>query len=89
MTTLRLSRVRRHGLAGALLVSALGWPAVIHATQTPSEELATLKVADGYEVSLFASEGEGVVKPTQIRFDGDGRLWVPSPSMTRTPRPRG
>ncbi|MFM8878731.1 MAG: PVC-type heme-binding CxxCH protein, partial [Verrucomicrobiota bacterium] len=76
MTTLRLSRVHCHGLAGTFLVAALGWPSVIHATQTPAEELATLKVADGYEVNLFASEAEGVVKPTQIRFDGDGRLWV-------------
>ena len=76
MTSLRLSRGHRHGFAGALLVTALGIPAVIQANQSPAEEWATLKVADGYEISLFASEADGVVKPTQIRFDGDGRLWV-------------
>ncbi len=44
--------------------------------QSPAEELATLKVLDGFSVNLFASEDDGVIKPTQIRFDGDGRLWV-------------
>src|SRR5262245_12547665 len=42
----------------------------------PATELASLKVADGFEVNLFASEKDGVVKPIQIRFDARGRLWV-------------
>ena len=42
----------------------------------PSAELATFQVADGFEVNLFASEKDGVVKPIQIRFDARGRLWV-------------
>lgn len=42
----------------------------------PAQQLATFKVLDGYEVSLFASETNGIVKPIQIRFDPDGRLWV-------------
>ncbi|MBM3848758.1 MAG: c-type cytochrome [Verrucomicrobia bacterium] len=68
----------RPGLARALVAATLGlfapWPLV--ATQTPDEELATLRALPGYSISLFASEEGGVVKPTQIRFDGDGRLWV-------------
>jgi putative heme-binding domain-containing protein len=38
--------------------------------------LASFDVADGFEVSLFASEMDGVVKPIQMRFDARGRLWV-------------
>ena len=42
----------------------------------PEAELATFKVADGFEVNLFASELDGVIKPIQMRFDLRGRLWV-------------
>ncbi|TMQ00874.1 MAG: hypothetical protein E6L09_05125, partial [Verrucomicrobia bacterium] len=42
----------------------------------PAAELASFQVADGFEVNLFASEQDGVVKPIQIRFDARGRLWV-------------
>jgi putative heme-binding domain-containing protein len=42
----------------------------------PAAELAAFKVADGFEVNLFASEKEGVIKPIQIRFDPQGRLFV-------------
>ena len=42
----------------------------------PASELASFQIADGFEVNLFASEQEGVVKPIQIRFDARGRLWV-------------
>ncbi|MBI3415539.1 MAG: c-type cytochrome [Verrucomicrobia bacterium] len=43
---------------------------------SPAAELASFQIADGFEVSLFASENNGVVKPIQIRFDARGRLWV-------------
>jgi putative heme-binding domain-containing protein len=46
------------------------------AAADPSAELASFQIADGFEVQLFASEKEGVVKPIQIRFDARGRLWV-------------
>src|SRR5580765_4773567 len=42
----------------------------------PATELASFQVADGFEVNLFASEKDGVVKPIQMRFDARGRLWV-------------
>ncbi|MCY7359563.1 MAG: dehydrogenase, partial [Rudanella sp.] len=40
-------------------------------------ELASFKVADGFEVSLFAAEPL-VAKPIQMNWDADGRLWVVS-----------
>jgi putative heme-binding domain-containing protein len=76
MTSPRLPQVSHRVLAGTILLAALGLPPGVCATQTPDEELATLQALTGYSVSLFASEADGVVKPTQIRFDGDGRLWV-------------
>jgi putative heme-binding domain-containing protein len=42
----------------------------------PATELAYFQIADGFEVNLFASETNGVVKPIQMRFDARGRLWV-------------
>src|SRR5438552_247866 len=42
----------------------------------PASELASFQIADGFEVNLFASEKDGVVKPIQMRFDARGRLWV-------------
>ena len=45
-------------------------------TLTPEEEFATFTVADGYEVKLFASERDGVVKPIQISWDERGRMLV-------------
>jgi putative heme-binding domain-containing protein len=42
------------------------------------ESLKEMKVADGYEVSLFASEDRfpELAKPMQLSFDNKGRLWV-------------
>jgi putative heme-binding domain-containing protein len=42
----------------------------------PETERRSFRVAEGFEVNLFASEKEGVVKPLQIRWDPEGRLWV-------------
>lgn len=44
--------------------------------QSPEQELASLKILDGFELSLFASEADGVIKPIQMRWDERGRLWV-------------
>ncbi|GAB3726109.1 PVC-type heme-binding CxxCH protein [Spirosoma lituiforme] len=40
-------------------------------------ELESFKVADGFEVTLFAAEPL-VAKPIQMNWDADGRLWVVS-----------
>ncbi len=41
-----------------------------------SAEMASFTVADGYQVELFASEDIGIVKPTAMRWDEYGRLWI-------------
>src|SRR5438045_1979456 len=48
----------------------------IQLSNDPDAELASVQIADGFEVSLFASEKDGLIKPIQIRFDTRGRLWV-------------
>ncbi|MBX3015889.1 MAG: hypothetical protein KF832_30495, partial [Caldilineaceae bacterium] len=42
----------------------------------PEVQLQGFRVLEGFAVELVASETNGVVKPIQIRFDPDGRLWV-------------
>ncbi len=48
------------------------------ASEDPQVALERLKVADGYEVSLFASEVQfpDLAKPLAMTFDAKGRLWV-------------
>ena len=41
-----------------------------------TEEQATFKVAEGFEVNLFADENLGIAKPTQMSWDAKGRLYV-------------
>ena len=45
---------------------------------TPEESIAQMKVPDGFEVEVFASEKDfpELANPTQIAFDSKGRLWV-------------
>lgn len=43
---------------------------------SPEEEKAQFQILDGFEVNLFASEADGIVKPIQMRWDERGRLWV-------------
>lgn len=50
-----------------------GGEAVDH---SPAAEQAAFTVRDGYDVNLFASEADGLVKPLQLRFDDRGRLWA-------------
>ena len=42
---------------------------------TPDEEQKMLQVADGFEISLFASDPL-IAKPIQMNFDPAGRLWI-------------
>ncbi|MGH9660356.1 MAG: PVC-type heme-binding CxxCH protein, partial [Bryobacteraceae bacterium] len=45
--------------------------------QDPKVALSRLKVADGYQINLFASEMEFPIgKAVAMTFDGRGRLWV-------------
>ncbi len=43
---------------------------------TAAEEQATFKVAEGFQVNLFADELLGLAKPTQMAWDAKGRLYV-------------
>ncbi|EDY18971.1 membrane-bound dehydrogenase domain protein [Chthoniobacter flavus Ellin428] len=43
---------------------------------SPEAELASFKLPPGFEVNLWASERDGIVKPVQIRWDARGRLWA-------------
>jgi putative heme-binding domain-containing protein len=49
---------------------------VAAANDDPAAELASFKIAEGFEVNLFASEKDGIIKPIQMRWDDRGRLWV-------------
>ena len=45
---------------------------------TPEKQLRAMKMLDGFEVNLFASEIEfpDLANPVQMTFDGKGRMWV-------------
>lgn len=45
------------------------------AQRTAEESMASMFVAEGYELSLFAAEPE-LVNPTSIDVDAQGRVWV-------------
>ena len=44
--------------------------------RSATAELASFEIADGYEVSLFASEKDGIANPIAMRWGPRGRLWV-------------
>jgi putative heme-binding domain-containing protein len=66
----------RAALSIALMLAVRCAVAQASGSDEPAAELASFEMADGFEVKLFASEKDGVVKPIQIRFDARGRLWV-------------
>ncbi|MFN0069086.1 MAG: PVC-type heme-binding CxxCH protein, partial [Limisphaerales bacterium] len=73
------SATRRAGaglLAGQWLLLFCSLNGRLSSAATPTEDLAAMRVLPGFKVTLFAAEEQGVVKPIQIRFDPDGRLWV-------------
>jgi putative heme-binding domain-containing protein len=77
MNTMRLSRA-----AWLALVLSLLSPWCAAAQQDakvpdpdPELERKTFKVADGFEVTLFAADPQ-LAKPIQMNFDAAGRLWV-------------
>lgn len=79
---------RIHALAKGEKVDDLPKPAPKAATETvltPEQQMAGFTVAEGYEMNLFASETEGVAKPTQFSWDERGRLYVAcSPTYPQT-----
>jgi putative heme-binding domain-containing protein len=54
---------------------------------SPEAELKTFTMLDGFEISLFASELDGVNKPISIRWDERGRLWVITAKSYPQPEP--
>jgi glucose/arabinose dehydrogenase/HEAT repeat protein len=59
----------------------------IAAERDPATELASFTIAPGFDVNLFASEKDGVIKPIQVRFDARGRLWVIGSTVYPQPEP--
>src|SRR4051794_6999418 len=46
----------------------------------PEIERKSFKVAEGFEVSLWAADPQ-IAKPVQMNWDAQGRLWIASSSM--------
>jgi hypothetical protein len=69
------SKARPRFVASLLALCALAVASSAFAADAGPER-ASFQIADGFEVNLFASEDDGVVKPVQCRFDARGRLWV-------------
>src|SRR5438034_6290481 len=63
-------------VVGTFNLAVFGADAPPPESDDPAAELASFRIADGFEVNLFASEKDGVAKPIQMRFDPRGRLWV-------------
>lgn len=60
-------------------------PVITETVLTAEQQMASFTVAEGYEMNLFASEAEGVAKPTQFSWDERGRLYVAcSPTYPQT-----
>ena len=51
-------------------------PGLAESKPDSAAELAAFKLPEGFEISLWADESNGVVKPIQMRWDTRGRLWV-------------
>ncbi|HXG48494.1 MAG TPA: PVC-type heme-binding CxxCH protein, partial [Methylomirabilota bacterium] len=75
-------------LAAGLMLGALtpGGSGAVR-TADPADELASFRLAPGFQANLFASEADGVAKPIQIRFDASGRLWAACSTMYPQPEP--
>jgi putative heme-binding domain-containing protein len=75
-----MKRVRGFLSIGALLAAVIGVQA--DSVEAPDHddsvaaELASFKLAEGYEINLFASEENGIANPITMRWDARGRLWV-------------
>src|SRR6266542_3468046 len=63
----------KHGMCALLFLA--GFASLAVAQVEPDKSLATLKVADGLAVSLWAHEPE-CVNPTCMDIDHLGRMWI-------------
>ena len=48
---------------------------------SPSEQLETFTLPDGFVIELVASEEHGVINPIDLTFDDAGRLWTQTAQM--------
>lgn len=80
----RMKLIRKFAaFQGLLIISALSLTTCSTKPDEPKEygendprnELQSFQIAEGFEVTLFASEPL-VVKPIQMNWDAEGRLWV-------------
>ncbi|MGJ8657314.1 MAG: DUF7133 domain-containing protein [Akkermansiaceae bacterium] len=85
--TLKFSAIDKPSLPPMAPVKGKGGRKGTGIIKSPAEAMAEFKVADDYEVTLFASEEEfpELRNPVQIAFDAKGRLWVVTmPSFPHT-----
>ncbi|MDB5354333.1 MAG: hypothetical protein JWN24_786 [Phycisphaerales bacterium] len=78
-STARFISLIRGALCAALLITSPTFAAPAEKPADPEAERASFKVADGFEVNLFAADPM-IRKPIEMNFDPDGRLWVVSSS---------
>ncbi|HUY33637.1 MAG TPA: PVC-type heme-binding CxxCH protein [Pirellulales bacterium] len=67
--------IRPVALFFATSTALIGWTDPARAQHSPEEELRSLDVPPGFEVSLFASEPM-ITNPSAIDVDTKGRVWV-------------
>ena len=69
-------RVRKTALLVTLLglISILRVP-LLESQTTPEDTVASLRVADGLEITLWAAEPD-VINPTNLDIDERGRIWI-------------
>jgi putative heme-binding domain-containing protein len=67
-------------LAGVTRADSFVPKTVSTAPPDPEIERKSFKVADGFEVTLWAADPQ-IAKPIQMNWDAQGRLWVASSSM--------
>jgi putative membrane-bound dehydrogenase-like protein len=65
----------RRDFLPTMLALVLGAPSLYGQGFTPEEALKRMKVADGFEVKLVASE-PAIRQPVTMTFDERGRIWV-------------
>lgn len=85
--TLKFSAIEKPSLPPMPPIKGKGGRKGTGIIKSPTEAMAEFKVADDYQVSLFASEEEfpELRNPVQIAFDAKGRLWVVTmPSFPHT-----